>query len=49
MVNDYLVVLEIAKEVERFVVEDNLSYLEALKKAKDMYLGEENYGESKMD
>lgn len=42
--------MEIAKEVERFVVEDNLSYLEALKKAKDMYcLGEENYGESKMD
>ena len=32
--------LEMAKEVERIKIEENLSYEEALKKVKEIYLGE---------
>ncbi|MGL5190886.1 MAG: hypothetical protein ACRC7S_14690 [Cetobacterium sp.] len=38
-IKDYL---EIAKEVERIRREYNLTYEEALEKAKKIYLGEEN-------
>ena len=32
--------LEMPKEVERIKIEENLSYEEALKKVKEIYLGE---------
>ena len=40
--------LELAKEVERIKIEKNLSYEEALKKVKEIYLGEE-YGRCEVD